>query len=162
MKKTTSIIIAFVFVFLLVGCSSGNNSSKNQKNKLNTENYISIEKAITVKTKMKKYEVKEILGKPNKTIDDQEEIYDNVDKDFSNISDIYDSIGGTIPTDDKEKIKTKLVDLKYTKFSIDDDVKIQQLQYKTKNKEDGKTKIENVNFYFQDNTLISSSVKRIE
>lgn len=162
MKKTTSIIIAFVFVFLLVGCSSGNNSSKNQKNKLNTENYISIEKAITVKTKMKKYEVKEILGKPNKTIDDQEEIYDNVEKDFSNISEIYDSIGGTIPTDDKEKIKTKLVDLKYTKFSIDDDVKIQQLQYKTKNKEDGKTKIENVNFYFQDNTLISSSVKRIE
>lgn len=162
MKKTTSIIIAFVFVFLLVGCSSGNNSSKNQKNKLNTENYISIEKAITVKTKMKKYEVKEILGKPNKTIDDQEEIYDNVEKDFSNISEIYDSIGGTIPTDDKEKIKTKLVDLKYTKFSIDDDVKIQQLQYKTKNKEDGKIKIENVNFYFQDNTLISSSVKRIE
>ena len=162
MKKTTSIIIAFVFVFLLVGCSSENNSSKNQKNKLNTENYISIEKAITVKTKMKKYEVKEILGKPNKTIDNQEEIYDNVEKDFSNISEIYDSIGGTIPTDDKEKIKTKLVDLKYTKFSIDDDVKIQQLQYKTKNKEDGKTKIENVNFYFQDNTLISSSVKRIE
>lgn len=162
MKKTTSIIIAFVFVFLLVGCSSGNNSSKNQKNKLNTENYISIEKAITVKTKMKKYEVKEILGKPNKTINNQEEIYDNVEKDFSDISEIYNSIGGTIPADDKEKIKTKLVDLKYTKFSIDDDVKIQQLQYKTKNKEDGKTKIENVNFYFQDNTLISSSVKRIE
>lgn len=150
------------FVFLLVGCSSKNSSSTKQENKSNTENYISIEKAVTVKTKMKKYEVKEILGKPNKTINNQEEVYDNVEKDFSDISEIYNSIGGTIPTDDKEKIKTKLVDLKYTKFSIDDDVKIQQLQYKTKNKEDGKTKIENINFYFQDNTLVSSSVKRID
>ena len=149
MKKTTSIMVALVFVLLLVGCSS-------------TENYISIEKAVTVKTKMKKYEVKEILGKPNKTINNQEEVYDNVVKDFSDILEIYNSIGGTIQTFDKAKIMTKLVDLKYTKFSIDDDVKIQQLQYKTKNKEDGKTKIENINFYFQDNTLVSSSVKRIE
>lgn len=160
MKKTALIIISFVF--LLVGCSSKNSSSTKQENKSNTENYISIEKAATVKIKMKKYEVKEILGKPNKTINNQEEIYDNIEKDFSDISEIYNSIGGTIPADDKEKIKTKLVDLKYTKFSIDDDVKIQQLQYKTKNKEDGKTKIENINFYFQDNTLVSSSVKRIE
>lgn len=160
MKKTALIMISFVF--LLVGCSSKNSSSTKQENKSNTENYISIEKAVTVKTKMKKYEVKEILGKPNKIINNQEEVYDNVEKDFSDISEIYNSIGGTIPTDDKEKIKTKLVDLKYTKFSIDDDVKIQQLQYKTKNKEDGKTKIENINFYFQDNTLVSSSVKRID
>ena len=162
MKKTASIMVALVFALLLVGCSNKNSGNEKKENKHNTDHYISIEKAAAVKTKMKKYEVKEILGKPYKTINNQEEVYDNAVKDFSDILEIYNSIGGTIPTDDKAKIMTKLVDLKYTKFSIDDDVKIQQLQYKTKNKEDGKIKIENINFYFEDNTLVSSSVKRIE
>lgn len=152
------IFLGISIIVSLILISSG--CSKNDS-KTSTDKYVSLEKTLKVKINMRKYEVKELLGKPDKVINDQDAIFDNITKDYDRIEDSLKTIGYLMDDSDKEKMDKKLVNLKTVQYSLDEGYEIQQLQYKSKDKSsDKKTRI--INYYFYKNGLSATSNPKIQ